>query len=151
MPYRYVLKWTRETNEKICVEAWPKTVDVALEGEMKRPSFVIGKLQGSRVIMLRQLVDEAIKTYGSKKRHLTVRVDFPKDDVQAIAVAYRLGLLAAVLSKIENEESLEHAYQYLMRATQEEIWFWASKMLGVVDHLPRRENVVKALTILSRP
>ncbi|HZW56640.1 MAG TPA: hypothetical protein VFF30_10155 [Nitrososphaerales archaeon] len=101
--------------------------------------------------MLRQLIEDAIRSYGSRQRQLSIRVDFPRDDVQAIAVAYRLGLLAAVLSEIKDEESLEHAYEYLMRATQEEIWFWASKMLGVIDQIPKKNNVVKALAVLARP
>ncbi len=151
MPYRYVLKWTRGFRERIRVEAWPKTIDVALESEVRKPSFLIGKLEGSRAIMLRQLIEDAIRSYGSRQRQLSIRVDFPRDDVQAIAVAYRLGLLAAVLSEIKDEESLEHAYEYLMRATQEEIWFWASKMLGVIDQIPKKNNVVKALAVLARP
>lgn len=151
MPYRYVLKWKRGYTESISVEAWPKTKELAVLKENKRPSFIIGKLNGSRTIMLRQQVEDAIHTYGPTTRGSTIRIDCPKDDVPAIATAYRIGLAAGVLAGIHDLESVEHAYQYVTRATPEEIWFWASKMLGVIDHAPRKRNVVKALSILAHP
>lgn len=151
MPYRYVLKWRKGYEEMVSVEAWPKTKDLALQNEMKRPSFMVGKLVGSRTIMIRQLVEEAIRRFGSSKRGMTTRVDFPKDDVSAIATAYRIGLLAAILAEIRDSDAAEHAYEYVMRATQEEIWFWASKMLGVIDQHPRKRNVINALVALAHP
>ncbi len=149
MPYRYVLKWRRGYKESIIVEAWPKSKELALESERRKPSFVIGRLSGSRTIMLRELVEDTIRRYNSNVKGASIRVDFPKDDVQAIAVAFRIGLLAAILAEIQDRNSAENAYEYLMNATQEEIWFWASKMLGVIDRQPRKLNVIKALITLS--
>jgi hypothetical protein len=48
-----------------------------------------------------------------------------------------------------NNTPMEHAYEYLARATPEEIWFWASKMLGDIDHEPRKQNVVNVLVALT--
>ena len=149
MPYRYVLKWRRGYKESIIVEAWPKSKELALQTEQRKPSFVVGRLSGSRTIMLRELVEDTIKRYGSKTNRASVKVDFPKDDVQAIAVAFRIGLLAAILAEIQDQDSAENAYEYVMSATQEEIWFWASKMLGVIDRQPRKLDVVRALVTLS--
>ena len=61
----------------------------------------------------------------------------------------RGGLAAAALSNIESEDAAENALKYITRATQEEIWFWASKFLGVVDEGIKRERVIEALSIIS--
>lgn len=151
MPYRYILKWKRGYEESITIEAWPKTKELALPNENRRPSFTIGRLKGSRTIMLRQQMEEAISTYGCRKRGTTISIHFPKDDIPAIATAYRIGLAAGVLTGIRNSKAIEHAYQYVMSATQEEIWFWASKMLGVIDRAPRKRSVIKALATLAHP
>ena len=149
MPYRYVMKWKRGYEESLTVEAWPKSKELAMATEHRKPSFVIGKIGGSRTIMLRELAEEAAKRFGVSHKGLTTKVDFPLNDIPAIAAAFRLGLLAAVLSEIDSPEAMEHAYENLTRATPVEIWFWASKMLGVIDHEPRKHSVVSALVALT--
>ena len=99
--------------------------------------------------MLWQAVRDLAKKYGSKRKGRTTRIDLPKDDIQAIADAYRIGLAAAALNHIKSDQSAEHTLRYIMRATQEEIWFWASKYLGVIDEAIETNKVVKALCIIS--
>jgi len=149
MPYRYVVKWRKAPNEAITVEAWPKDKSLALPNERHKPSFTIGKLRGTRTIMLWQLIKDLTNKYKSKYKGRTTRVDLPQGNIPAIADAYRLGLAAAALSHIKSEEAAEHALRYITRATQEEIWFWASKYLGVVDEAIETQRVVEALCILS--
>jgi len=149
MPYKYIVKWQKAPNETITVEAWPKDRELALPEERRKPSFTIGKLKGTRNIMLWQTVNDLAKRYGSTQRRHTFRIDLPPDDIPAIADAYRLGLAAAALSHIKSDEAAEHAFQYTTRATQEEIWFWASKYLGVVDEAIKTNRVIKAICVIS--
>jgi len=149
MPYRYVVKWRKAPNEAITVEAWPKDKSLALPEERNKPSFTIGKLKGTRTIMLWQTVKDIAVRYGSKTRGRTTIINLPQDDIPAIAEAYRLGLAAAALDNIELEQAAEHALRYITRATQEEIWFWASKYLRVVDEAIQTKRVVEALCIIS--
>jgi len=149
MPYRYVVKWNKAPPESIRVEAWPRDRSLALPEEKHKPSFTIGRLKGTRTIMLWHLVDDLASRYGSTTKRQTKTIDLPPDDIQAIADAYRLGLAAAALNHIKSEEAAEHTFRYITRATQEEIWFWASKYLGVVDEAIKTQRVVEALCIIS--
>ena len=149
MPYRYVVKWRKAPHEAITVEAWPKDKSLALPEERNKPSFTIGKLKGTRTIMLWQAVNDLAVRYGSKTLGFTTRINLPQDDISAIADAYRLGLAAAAIDHIESEQAAEHALRYITRATQEEIWFWASKYLGVIDEAIKTRRVVEALCIIS--
>ena len=149
MPYRYVVKWRKAPNESITIEAWPKDKSLALPEERHKPSFVIGRLRGTRSIMLWQAVNDLAARYGSKTRGRTTRIDLPPDEIPAIADAYRLGLAAAALSYIKSDQAAEHTLRYITRSTPEEIWFWASKYLGVVDEAIKTQRVVEALCILS--
>lgn len=149
MPYRYVVKWRKAPDETVTVEAWPKDKSLALPRERHKPSFTIGKLKGTRTIMLWQAINDLEARYGSKKRGRTTRIDLPPEDISAIADAFRLGLTAAALNYIKAEEAAEHTLRYITRATQEEIWFWASKYLGVVDEAIKTQRVVEAICVIS--
>uniref|UniRef100_A0A6M3M5D1 Uncharacterized protein n=1 Tax=viral metagenome TaxID=1070528 RepID=A0A6M3M5D1_9ZZZZ len=149
MTYRYVLKWRKAPGEYISVEAWPRDRSLTTPEERGKPSFTIGKLEGTRNIMLWMMVEDLAGRFGSRKRGRLTRVELPPDDIGAVAKAYRVGLAAAALATIESEEAAENALRYITRATQEEIWFWASKFLGVVDEGIKRERVIEALSIIS--
>lgn len=149
MPYRYVVKWRKAPDETVTVEAWPKDRSLALPREIYKPSFTIGKLKGTRTIMLWQAINDLEARYGSKERGRATRIDLPPEDISAIADAYRLGLTAAALNHIKSEDAAEHTLRYITRATQEEIWFWASKYLGVVDEAIKTQRVVEALCVIS--
>ena len=99
--------------------------------------------------MLWMIVEDLARRFGSRKRGRLIRIELPPDDIGAVAEAYRVGLAAAALANIESEEAAENALRYITRATQEEIWFWASKFLGVVDEGIKRERVIEALSIIS--
>lgn len=73
----------------------------------------------------------------------------PSGDIEAVAEAFRIGLAAAALTHIKGDEASDSALNYISKATEEEIWFWASKYLGVVDEGIKTEKVVEALCILS--
>ncbi len=149
MPYRYVLRWQRtEEKERIAVEAWPKK-HLALEAERRGPSFVIGSVEGSRAVMLRPMVNELMRRYRNRQYTYTTRVDFPEDDLEAIAEAYRAGLSAAVVSEAHTAADAERSLQYILRAAREEVWFWASKMLSVVGDGHPTRRIVEALSIVS--
>lgn len=149
MTYRYIVKWRRAPSEYVSVEAWPRDSSLATPGERGKPSFTIGRLEGTRNIMLWMTVEDLARRFGSRKRGRLTRIELPPDDIEAVAEAYRLGLAAAALANIESEEAAENALRYITRATQEEIWFWASKYLGVVDEAIKTRRVVEALCILS--
>ena len=149
MTYRYIVKWRRAPSEYVSVEAWPRDSSLATPGERGKPSFTIGRLEGTRNIMLWMIVEDLARRFGSRKRGRLTKIELPPDDIEAVAEAYRLGLAAAALANIESEEAAENALRYITRATQEEIWFWASKFLGVVDKGIKRKRVIEALSIIS--
>lgn len=149
MPYKYVLRWKRAERETLRVEAWPRTKYLALPKETVRPSFVIGRVSGPRTVMLYGAAKDAIEKYGCKQRGQTLAVHFPPEDMKAIGDAYRIGLAAAVLEKASSEDEAEVAMRYVLRATKEEVWFWASKILRVIDTGIQTERVIQALCLVS--
>jgi hypothetical protein len=144
MPFEYVLDWNRGNVEKISVTAYPRYSPKAKAH--KKPAFVIGAVEGSRAIILRDGVEDAVRSYGSKRTGTTVRVHFPKNDTEAIAKAYRIGLAAAVLENAPNNGAIHKSTSYILDATNEEVWFWTSKLL---DKRVGSERTVAALCIVS--
>lgn len=145
MPFKYVMKWQRAPEkEKLTIEAWYRHPET--KQEKKKPAFQIGSIEGSRVIILRDRIESIISSYGSKRYGQTIRVQFPLDETKAIADAYRLGLAAAVLTHAPDNESLQRASVYVMDMTDEEVWFWTSKLLNV-NVGPKR--TISALCIVS--
>ena len=149
MTYKYVLKWRVGEKSSIVVEAWPSSPKLTLPKEKKKPSFIIGSAKGKRTIILMTIIDELKKKYKVKNRNGLYRIDFPFDSIEAIADVYRIGLAAQVVSKSKDFDSADGSLQYVLRSTTEEIWFWASKLLGVVDSKVDASKVMDALTILS--
>ncbi len=99
--------------------------------------------------MLYGNLKDMIKRYSSRKRGRLTRIELPAEDTSAMAEAFRLGLAAAALDRIKDEDAAENTHKYLSKATVEEIWFWASKYLGVIDEGINPERVIEALTIIS--
>jgi len=147
--YRYTITYRSAPDPLVAVEAWPRDKSVALPREIHRPSFTIGKLEGTRTIMLWTALNDLSKRYRSRKRGNFNAINLPPEEPSATADAYRLGLAAAALQHISDSEAADNALIYIIRATQEEIWFWASKYLGVVDEGIKTERVVEALCVLS--
>lgn len=144
MPFKYVLRWTNGEREKIGVEAWVRYPSVPKE--RKHPAFVIGVVEGSRTIVLRDRAEQAAAAFGVKAFGKTKKVTFPLDDTKAVAEAYRLGLAAAVLRSAVDNEAVNQASRYVLSITDEEVWFWTSKLL---DATIGRERVIDALCVLS--
>jgi len=144
MPFKYVLRWTNGEREQIGVEAWVRYPSVPKE--RKHPAFVIGMVEGSRTIVLRDRVEQAASSFGVKTFGKTKKVTFPLDDTKAVAEAYRLGLAAAVLRSAEDNQAVNQASRYVLSITDEEVWFWTSKLL---DETIGRDRVVDALCVLS--
>ncbi len=144
MPYKYVLKWYRGEKERITVEAWHRYPNTKQEKE--KPAFEIGSVNGSIVVILRDSVQKIIETYGSRKYGPTLRVEFPFDDTKAIAEAYRLGLAASVLKYAPDNDSLHRASVYVLNITNEEVWFWTSKLL---DQNIGTQRTISALCVIS--
>lgn len=151
MTFRYVLKWRTGEKSRISVEAWPSSQRVTLPHEKRRPSFVIGSIKGTRTVLLMSIVDEMKKKYNVKRKDGLYKIDFPFDDIMAIADVYRIGLAAEVVSKAQDVDSADGSLQYVLRSTTEEIWFWASKLLGVVGSKMDSTRVLTALSVLSNP
>ncbi len=149
MTYKYVLKWKTGEKSKIVVEAWPSSDKIALSSERKKPSFVIGSTKGKRTIILMSIIEELKKKYKVKNKNGLHRIDFPFDDIEAIADVYRIGLAAEVVTKSKDFDSADGSLQYILRSTTEEIWFWSSKLLGVVGSKIDASRVINALTMLS--
>ena len=97
------------------------------------------------------IIEELKNKYKVKNKNGLHRIDFPFDDIEAIADVYRIGLASQVVSKSKDFDSADGSLQYVIRSTTEEIWFWASKLLGVVDSKVDASRVMDALTILSSP
>ncbi|MEM3464984.1 MAG: hypothetical protein QXU11_08095 [Thermoproteota archaeon] len=149
MVYKYVLKYSKGKQEKVRVEAWPKSRSLALTNELRRPSFIIGSLTGGRVLMVRPYLRELADKYGFKKTRVGFKIEFPSDSTGAIVDAYRIGLMIAAISHAETEESAEQAMHYVLSCTPEEVWFWTSKFLGVVYDNVERSRVIDALCIIG--
>jgi hypothetical protein len=47
----------------------------------------------------------------------------------------------AVIQAAEDADCAETALRYVLHATKEEIWFWTSKLLGLIGDTPDREIV----------
>ena len=144
MPFRYVLKWDRGKVEKISVIAYPR-YSQNKRGRPKK-SFEIGSINGSRALILREAVGEAIQRYGSRKYNSIVHVRFPFDDTKAVALAYRIGLTAAVLKEVTSNDAVHKATSYILDSTNEEVWFWTSKLL---DTRVGPERTITALCVIS--
>jgi len=149
LTYRYVLKWRLGENSKITVEAWPSSQRIALPHERKKPSFIIGSVSGRKTVYLTSMIQDVKKRYRVKRKNGLYRIDFPFDDIEAIADVYRIGLAAEVVSRAGNNDSADDSLQYVLRSTTEEIWFWASKLLGVIGSKLDSGRVITALSILS--
>lgn len=149
MTYRYVLKWRMGENAKISVEAWPSSPRLALSHERKKPSFIIGSAKGRKTAHLLSIIQDVKKKYKVKEKNGLYRIDFPFDDIEAIADVYRIGLAAEVISRAGDNDSADGSLQYVLRSTTEEIWFWASKLLGVIGSKMDSTKVITALSILS--
>lgn len=143
MPFKYALKWSKGETESITIDAWSRYP--VSNNEKKNPVFTIGSVQGSRAIILRERVEQAIKKYGSRTYRNTIRVTFPLDDTRGIAEAYRIGLAAAVLKHAESNESVQKASNYVLNITDEEVWFWTSKLL---DENIGPERTISALCVI---
>jgi len=144
MPFKYVLKWHRGNEERVAVEAWNRYP--GQNGGKNKAAFVIGQVTGSRVLLIRDQVQKAVDDYGGKKYSNTLRVEFPLDDTKAIAEAYRIGLAAAVLAHAIGNGSVQKASDYLLNITDEEVWFWTSKLL---DGSVGVSKVISALCVIS--
>lgn len=144
MPFKYVLRWTDGEREQIGVEAWVRYPSVPKE--RKHPAFIIGKVEGSRTIVLRDRVEQAAVSFGMRTVGKTKKVTFPLDDTKGVAEAYRIGLAAAVLRSAEDNQAVNQASRYVLSITDEEVWFWTSKLL---DETIGRDRVVDALCVLS--
>ena len=144
MPFRYVVIWSRGAKEKISVLAYPRYYPQ--RNHRAKPSFEIGSIEGSRAIILRDAMENAVDKYGSKRYGDNIRINIPKDDTEAVALAYRVGLTAAMLREAPDNGAVHKATSYILDATNEEVWFWTSKLL---DKKVGPEKVVAALCIVS--
>ena len=58
MTYRYIVKWRKAPGEYISVEAWPRDRSLTTPEERRKPSFIIGRLEGTRNIMFWMMVED---------------------------------------------------------------------------------------------
>lgn len=149
MTYKYVLKYKKGSEQKISVEAWPRLKQYATRAETRRPSFVIGSLSGSRTIMLWHYIEQSKRKYQATKSGGYTRVAYPPEDADAINDAYRIGLAASVIAAAEDADCADAALRYVLHATREEIWFWTSKLLGVIGEKTEKERVLTAIFMMS--
>ena len=149
MTYKYVLKWRTGENAKVSVEAWPSSTRISLPHERKKPSFIIGSAKGKRTVLLLSMIQDIKREYKVKEKNGSYRIDFPFDDIGAIADVYRIGLAAEIISRAQDMDSADDSLQYVLRSTTEEIWFWASKLLGVIGSKMDSAKVLTALSVLS--
>lgn len=144
MPFKYILKWYQGEKEHVTIEAWHRYP--TLKSEKEKAAFTIGKLEGNKVLLIRDRVYEITNKYGSKRYDKTLKVSFPLDDTKAIAEAYRIGLTASILSIAGDNSSIQTATNYVLNTTDEEIWFWTSKLL---DSSVGPQKTISALCLIS--
>lgn len=149
MTYRYVLKWKTGEKAKVNVEAWPSSKRIALPHEKRKPSFVIGSTNGRRSMLLMSIIQDMKRKYEVQEKNGLYKIEFPFDDIEAIADVYRIGLAAEVVSRAKDENQADESLDYVLRSTTEEVWFWTSKLLGVVGSKMDSTKVLTALSILS--
>ncbi len=125
------------------------TKAIAEPRELRRPSFIIGKVSGRRLFMISNMAMEIVDRYHSSVRKGTIKVCFPSDDDTAIAEAYRLGLAAAIVSEIEDEDMAERTVAYIRNAQKEEVWFWTSKFLNIAGECSKTQAVVRAISLVG--
>ncbi len=150
MTYRYVLRIRKTKNTKIAVEAWPSRKELATPTELRRPSFIIGSLKGPKTSLVYYQVKTLLNKYGAKKVKSGSVLQFTQKSTEAIVDAYRIGLMLAALSKARTDEEAENILRYLEKCTPEEIWFWTSKYLSIINSGPQPDKVVEALATLAR-
>jgi len=143
MPFKYIIKWRRTHPEKVSVEAYhryPKT-----EEEKTKPAFIIGQTEGSGVLAIRHILENATQKNPTKKYGSTTHILLDENDTSAYESAYRIGLAAALISKARTSTEIEKGTRYILNATPEEIWFWTSKWLD--EDL--NERALQALAVMS--
>lgn len=151
MTYRYILRVKNNGNKrKLAVEAWPNKKGLATKKEKSKPSFIIGSLSGPKTHILDFIVKDLSKKYETKPTKTGFKIIFPEKSIEAIAEAYRIGLMLAALSISRDQHEDESIIRYIEKCTPEEIWFWTSKYLGMITKQSKPQKVVSALAILAK-
>lgn len=149
MPYKYILKYRKNQNEYIKVEAWPKFKRFATKKEKNRPSFIIGSVKGSKTLILWHLIEGYEKKYKLIKNKTSFTILYPSEDATAINDAYRLGLAVAAVNSSNDNCLAQCSINYIMNSSIEEIWFWTSKFLGVLGNKTEIDRVLNSLYVIS--
>jgi len=139
MPFKYVIKWQKTNPEKVRVVAYhryPKN-----EREKRYPAFTIGKAEGGGLLAIRHTLEQAAKNHPTQTKSKTTRVLLDRD----VETAYRIGLAAALINRVQTNQQIEKTTRYVLNATPEEIWFWTSKWLD--EEINSR--ALDALAVLS--
>ena len=143
MPFKYVIKWRRAQPEKLSVEAYHRYPHT--EEEKRRPAFIIGEAKGASILAVRHLLERAAKKFPNKRYNKTIHIILDGGDNEAYEMAYRIGLIAALLNKAKTSEEIKKQVRYIQGAMPEEIWFWTSKLLD--EEIG--ERALDALAVLS--
>ncbi|MCX7822177.1 MAG: hypothetical protein N2260_01880 [Syntrophobacterales bacterium] len=143
MPFKYIIKWHRSQPERISVEAYHKYPQT--EEEKRKPTFVIGRAEGSAVLAIRHMLEKASQKFPTRKYRKTLHIILNESNEEAYESAYRIGLAVALLSKAKTPEQMQKSVRYIQNAMPEEIWFWTSKLLD--EEIG--ERVIEALFIIS--
>jgi hypothetical protein len=142
-PFRYVLAWKKAGEESITMQARYQNF---LKGRGKEEVLELGRVEGTRCFMMKELVKNVERRYKGNSGDGFVEIDLPPGPAGE-DLGRRIALLASVLQEAPETATLQRAYDYLDSATALEINFWASKMF---DREVGPEAVVPAILLVSR-
>ena len=94
-------------------------------------------------------MEDCEKKYTTIRNKSSYTTLFPLQDLNAINEAYRLELASAAVRSATDTSLAYSTSNYIMNATSEEIWFWTSKLLGVLGNKIDKERVLNSLYVLS--
>lgn len=126
MPFRYLIKWKKGNPEEVSIEAYHKYPHS--EEEKHKPAFVIGRGKGSKLLLIRHLLEQAAKKNSTRQYGRILHIRF-NEDQESYDTVFRIGLAVALIGR-ENGDNVDCALRYILSATPEEVWFWTSKLLN---------------------
>ncbi|MBC7127932.1 MAG: hypothetical protein H5T32_06970 [Candidatus Methanosuratus sp.] len=126
MPFRYLIRWKKVNPEEVSVEAYHKYPHS--EEERRKPAFVIGRGKGSKLLLIRHLLEQAAKKNSTRRYGKSLHIRF-NEDQESYDTVFRIGLAVALIGRA-NGDNVDCALRYVLSAPPEEVWFWTSKLLN---------------------
>ncbi len=143
MLFRYVLSYHAPDYDHVELRAFYRT---KFDPDTEELELVIGDLRGERALLLRKMIDDAAKMFGSVEDDGMMVIGFPEEE-RAASLAYRIGLCTLSLNHAPGRAACDRLLTYIVEASDDEIAFWTRKSM---DNDVGPERTTAAMCIVSR-